>query len=185
MSVSARFKVNGLRELRELLRKKLDDMRNLGTPLARAATLMYQGVMKNFRDETDGENEWAPLSPMTLALRRNKNKSSVKILQNSGYLRLTVMPDVGKNYVSVGTNVAYGWLMQRGGKVQTPEMDIYPRRAKALRFMVGGQVRFARHVHIPSRTATVPARPFITMTDNTQNRIVNMFLRWVEEGLEG
>jgi hypothetical protein len=51
---------------------------------------------------------------------------------------------------SVRPTVVYARIQEKGG-------DIYPVRAKMLRFAVDGQARFAKHVHLPARPYMAPA----------------------------
>jgi phage gpG-like protein len=55
---------------------------------------------------------------------------------------------------TVGTNVPYGVMWETTGK---PAQTIRPKRAKALRFEIGGEVLFRKSVTIPAQ----PPRPFL------------------------
>jgi hypothetical protein len=57
----------------------------------------------------------------------------------------------------IGTHVDYGVAWETG--FTRPAMTIVPRRAKALRFEVGGQVLFRKRVNLPSKSFA--ARPFL------------------------
>lgn len=58
---------------------------------------------------------WAPLSPVTLALRRKgKGAGSAKPLLDTGRLANSITHRVGHNYVEVGTNVIYARMQQMG-----------------------------------------------------------------------
>ena len=57
----------------------------------------------------------------------------------------------GRAESSVAPHTVYARIQQLGG-------DIYPVRAKVLRWKVGRQYRYARHVHLP-------ARPYMVVTD--------------------
>ena len=54
-------------------------------------------------------------------------------------------------------DVKYARIWEMGGTI--PEHDIYPDKAQALAFMIGGHQVFAKHVHMPART--VQARSFL------------------------
>lgn len=56
----------------------------------------------------------------------------------------------GRAVSSVAPHAVYARIQQLGG-------DIYPVRAKVLRWKEGGRYRYAKHVHLP-------ARPYIVMT---------------------
>jgi len=76
----------------------------------------------------------------------------------TGRLRQSISAvSVGFGRVKVGTNVSYARIHEFGGK--TAPHDIYPRRARALHFTIGGQEIFARVVHHPG--SNIPARPYL------------------------
>lgn len=54
-------------------------------------------------------------------------------------------------------DVVYARIVNDGGRI--PPHIIRPRRAQALRFVIGGQVVYAKVVHHPG--STVKARPFL------------------------
>lgn len=56
---------------------------------------------------------WAPLSPVTLALRR-KGGAGAKPLLDTGRLANSITSQVGSNYVDVGTNVIYAAFQHFG-----------------------------------------------------------------------
>jgi phage gpG-like protein len=176
--IRATFSVNGIKELSERLRNKLAELKNKATPLSQASIIMYQAVMRNFREESDGKAPWKDLSPLTIALRRNKNKSSIKKLQDTGRLRMSIFPDIGENYASVGTNVTYARTQHAGGKTTTPRIVIAPKRGKVLSFMIGGRRVFAKYVIQPPRQVTIPARPFMVMRGEDESRIIRLFTKW-------
>lgn len=58
---------------------------------------------------------------------------------------------------TLGTHVDYGVAWEVG--FTRPSMTIVPKRAKALRFEVGGRVLFRKRVNLPSKSFA--ARPFL------------------------
>lgn len=165
--------------------KKLEKLKNQNKELAerridflkRVATIMFQSVMQNFREEGTDKEKWKPLSPFTLAMRQKKKKGSVKILQDTGRLRNSIFPVIGYNYAAVGTNVEYAKIHQFGGKIRLPAMTIYPVRKKALRFVVDGEEVFAKKAEIPARTVKIPKRPFLWLRESHKERIINLAKR--------
>jgi len=81
----------------------------------------------------------------------------------------------GKAASSVAPHTVYARIQQLGG-------DIYPVRAKVLRWKEGKKYRYARHVHLP-------ARPYIVMTDarrrDCRSAAVAAVERVVREALGG
>jgi hypothetical protein len=56
-----------------------------------------------------------------------------------------------------GTNVEYGRAWELG--FTRPSVTIFPKRAKALRFQIGGKTVFAKRATLPPKT--FPARPWL------------------------
>ncbi len=81
----------------------------------------------------------------------------------SGALQASIVADVSTDpdgvVVSVGSNgdVKYAAIQEYGGK--TSAHEILPDKARALAFMIGGTLRFAKSVHHPG--STIPARPYL------------------------
>ena len=87
----------------------------------RIGIYMVGRVARTFQAEgaRDEHPKWKELSPLTLILRRNKNKSSIKILSDTGTLRRSIVYSADKNKVEIGTNVDYASIHQEGGMVTT------------------------------------------------------------------
>ena len=132
---------------------------------------MLGSIDRNF--EMQGRpSRWTPLAPSTIAGRRNKNKKSIKILQDTGLLRGSITYKADKNTLAVGTNVHYAPYHQFGAKI--PAMTIVPRRAKALRFMIGDKVVYATKVK--QKAKIIPARPFLLFQEEDKEIIGDIFL---------
>lgn len=146
--------------------------------LKQIGELMVASIHKNF-EEQGRPTKWAPLSPMTLAMRRNKDKSSIKILQDTGRLRNSITYDAtrsGGTAVAIGTNVKYGKIHQYGGKVNIPAITIVPKKAKALRFVINGKVVFAKSVYQKARVAVIPQRKFLQFQEQDISDIREVLL---------
>lgn len=74
------------------------------------------------------------------------------LLRSKIYVRM-----IGAFSAVLGDPVEYASAVENGATIQRPE--IRPKRAKALRFVVGGKVVFAKRVK--ARTIRVPAYPFL------------------------
>lgn len=68
-----------------------------------------------------------------------------------------IQPDGSEFTGRVGSNVKYAAIHEMGGVI--PAHRVVPRKAHALRFIVAGQVVFARYADIPA--ITMPARPYL------------------------
>lgn len=85
-----------------------------------------------------------------------------KTLIDTARLMRSITMKVAARSVSWGTNVKYAGIQHLGGRI--PGRTIYPKRAKALRWIdKAGNVRFAKKVTIgPTQ---MPARPFLVIQD--------------------
>lgn len=86
------------------------------------------------------------------------NRARVLAPVRTGRLRSSIRAEPPRFFslrgvVSVGSDLEYAGFVNDGTRPHT----IRPRRAKALRFVVGGQVVYARVVHHPGTRA----RPFL------------------------
>lgn len=176
------FNKKDLEKINGVIKKQFDRVENLQPFLKSVSILMYQSVMRNFREEGTDKEKWKPLSALTIALRQQKKKGDIKILQDTGYLRNSITPIVTKDSAIVGTNVEYAPLHQFGGKVEIPARLIIPKKKKVLRFVVDGKVIFAKKVYQPKRIAKVPARPFLWIRKEYQEKIFELARRWFGKG---
>jgi hypothetical protein len=85
------------------------------------------------------------LTGRVLKVRTGRLRSSIGHGAPGSVSRQETTPSTSIYYV--GTNVSYGVAWERGIAAK----DIVPVRAKALRFMVGGEVIFRKRVHIPAQ----------------------------------
>jgi len=167
-------------EIRALLKKAGDKAKDLRIPLKRSGILMLGSIDKNFRAE-GRPTKWAPLSPMTIAMRRKKGKGA-KILQDTGHGRGSIVYKVVSNQeVQIGTPLKYMEKHQTGGTINIPARDIYPVNAKALHWVSDGKDVFAMHVHQDARTAKIPQRKFLLFQEEDEKNIVKIFTEYLEE----
>lgn len=114
-------------------------------------------------DRIRAELEKAMLRSMiNLSGHVKQNKLSGQVLNvRTGTLRRSVTHKVtgSKSGVVgiVGTNVKYAAIHEFGGR--TAAHDIFPKRAKALHFKIGGKDVFAKRVR--HRGSTMPERSFL------------------------
>jgi phage gpG-like protein len=105
----------------------------------------------------------------------------------SGALQASIVASVSVDAdsvsVSVGSegDVKYAAIQEYGGK--TAAHDIAPQKAKALAFLMGGTLRFAKSVHHPG--SVIPARPYLgSALDEMRDEILDT-LGAAAESLEG
>jgi len=169
-------------EIRALLKKAGDKAKDLRVPLKRSGILMLRSIDKNFRVEGRPE-KWAPLSPMTIAMRRKEGKGA-KILQDTGMGRGSIVYNVVSNQeVQIGTPLKYMAKHQTGGTINIPARDIYPVRARVLHWVDPGTGEdvFAMHVHQKERTARIPQRKFLLFQEDDKQNIVKIFIEYLKE----
>lgn len=126
---------------------------------------------------------WAPLKPSTLARKKIK-----KILTETSHLRGSIRYQLqGKTAVAIGTNKVYAAIHQLGGTVshRARAAVVHFRKyaggknkGKVL-FSKASKATFAQKIMKGGYTATIPARPFLGISDSDTikiSKIVNLFL---------
>ncbi|WP_435640328.1 phage virion morphogenesis protein [Micavibrio aeruginosavorus] len=87
-------------------------------------------------------------------------------LKKSGRLFSSITHNATSTGVEWGTNVVYAGIHQFGG-------DIKPKTKKALAFRIGGKF-------IRVKKVTIPARPFLGLSDKDRNGIADVVEDWVQ-----
>ena len=176
------YEIKNDKKVRALLKKSGNKAKDLRIPLKRCGILMLRSIDKNFRAE-GRPKRWAPLSPMTIAMRRKKGKGA-KILQDTGHGKGSIVYKVISNQkVQIGTPVSYMRIHQEGGSIKIPARDIYPVKARALHWVDPdtGEDVFAMHVHQKERMAKIPQRKFLLFQEEDEKNIVKIFTEYLEE----
>jgi len=174
------YEIKNDEKVKALLKKAGNKAKDLRIPLKRCGILMLSSIDKNFRAE-GRPKKWAPLSPMTIAMRRKEGKGA-KILQDTGHGKGSIVYKVVSNQkVQIGTNLGYMKIHQEGGSIKIPARDIYPVKAKALHWVSDGKDVFAMHVHQKARTAKIPQRKFLLFQKEDKTNIVKVFTEYLEE----
>ena len=88
-----------------------------------------------------------------------------KTLVKSAILKTSIRAEADKSGLAVGTNNIYAATHQFGVSGRT----IQPRKAKVLRFQIGGRWVSARTV-----TISIPARPFLGLSEEEDAEIKDM-----------
>lgn len=176
------YNISGDDKVKALLKQAGEKAKDLRVPLKRAGILMLGSIDKNFRAE-GRPTKWAPLSPMTIAMRRKEGKGA-KILQNTGMGKGSIVYKVVSNQeVQIGTPLDYMRKHQEGGSIKIPARDIYPVKARVLHWIDpgSGEDVFAMHVHQKERMAKIPKRPFLLFQEEDKINIVKIFTEYLEE----
>lgn len=180
MAVSIKYNID---DVRRFFERKEWLMFNLEPPLRMIATQMFRSVMRNFEEEGTDKEKWESLSPLTIFIkthRAHKRTQRWKILQDTGHLRQSIYPVIGRNFASVGTNVKYGKLHQFGGMSQPSRIEIggfYRRHPKDPEKKV-----YVRPYVMNIKSHRVPARPFLYMRKDTLEKINSIVSKWFFEG---
>jgi len=176
------YEVKNDEKVKALLKKVGNKAKDLRIPLKRCGILMLRSIDKNFRAE-GRPKRWAPLSPMTIAMRRKKGRGA-KILQDTGHGKGSIVYKVVSNQkVQIGTPLDYMRKHQEGGTIKIPTRDIYPVKARVLHWVdpKTGEDVFAMHVHQKARTAKIPQRKFLLFQEEDKKNIVKIFTEYLEE----
>lgn len=127
---------------------------------------------------------------MILAIKMTglvKQKLSGDVLKvRTGRLRrsihYTLENTTNRSTAIVGTNVEYAAIHEFGGTI--PAHVIFPKNKQALKFMMGGQVVFAKRVNIPA--VTMPQRSFLQSSlDQMMPEIKDTLTRTVNRVMKG
>ncbi len=176
-----------VRALLEKVKRRAEDP----APLMRQiAGIMADEVEENF--EKEGRPKWRPLRPSTIKARARKGHWPGKILQVSGKLAASITQKADATSAQVGTNRAYAAIQQFGGTIN------HSARERVLHFKqaVRGQVTFGRpgtgdkfakkskahyamKVQGKAYQQTIPARPFLVLTDGSLKKIRDKILDWL------
>jgi phage virion morphogenesis protein len=122
--------------------------------------VVLRSTRERFKTQTapDG-TAWAALQPW---YKREKPKNKNRILTLDGSLRgLLVSQVIGNKSVEVGSNRIYSAVHQFGATIK-------PKSGKLL--------AFRGHV---AKSVTIPARPYLGLSDADQNELVERTLDWL------
>lgn len=174
--------VEGIRNVQQKLKlsaDKLRDMRNFWKSVG--MYVQKQTIKERFDKEQSPEGaKWKPLAPATIKHRQKRHKTSImKILQDTGALRRSIAYEAGNNYVKVGSVLKYARIHQFGGIVEISRQGQYKRDHKNHRFKRKG------NSYSYSHKVTIPARPFLGLTQAEKIYITGMFTHYVKRHLLG
>ena len=120
--ISFNFDSEGIEETRKQINNILINLQNPADGFKIIANFMRSRVIEHFRSQKGKTAAWKPLSPVTIALRKQgsgkdkqgKKISSVDILRDTGNLYNSIQGRSGasitritKEYVEVGTTIFY------------------------------------------------------------------------------
>ncbi|SFU85430.1 phage virion morphogenesis (putative tail completion) protein [Paenacidovorax caeni] len=129
--------------------------------LAELGEYGLRSTRARFKSQTapDG-TAWAALQPW---YQREKRRNKSRILTLNGYLRGQMTWQlVGDRTVEIGSNLPYAAVHQFGATIK-------PRAARVL--------MFRGHV---AKSVTIPARPYLGLSDEDRSEIVERTLEWLQ-----
>jgi len=126
---------------------------------------------------------WRPLQPR---YARRKKYAKDKILTLDGYLGSGIHYQVtGDAEVEVGSNSKYAAIHQFGGTIEKPARQATVRyRSEAGRILFASKKELQateRQVTIPAHQVEMPARPFLGISAEDDQRIREIITGWVED----
>jgi phage gpG-like protein len=98
------------------------------------------------------------------------NRAGTSTLYRSGALERSIDYTASADSVVVGSGLVYARVHQEGGKIE-------PKTAKALAFMAGGRLVFAKSV-------TIDARPYLGLSPQDETDIIKAAEDWIAERLQ-
>lgn len=181
-SVDIRYDIaqfeRGIAELLDKLERREPLMREI-------AAAMAEAVEDNFNSE--GRPAWAGWSPAYA-----KRRAGGKILQRSGRLASSIVQLSDNDSASVGTNVKYARIHQEGGEItrKARQQTLHFRQnAKTgqvgQRFVKKSKSNFAQTVSVGAYRMTMPARPFLSLTDQDLDQIEETVSAYFSQIIEG
>lgn len=136
MKISVRYEgTPGTKKLQNKFRKLAASIKNRKPLFNRIGVQLLNAISENFQQQGHEGTPWAPLSQRTIAGRRNKNKSSIKILEDTGELRRSFASEATDAQVRVGTKKIYAPPHEYGYK-NIPERRMLPSKKMGLQLAV-------------------------------------------------
>ena len=159
------------------------EQRDRRKALATIGEKIVSATHQRFQDETgpDGKR-WQRLSPRTANKRTGKGRRGYnRILRDSLALSGDISSEADSEKVVVGTNIKYAAIQQLGGTIEKParRQTIYQRydaKSGSLnqRFVKPARSNFMRDVDVKAHTITIPARPYLGISDEDRKDILEI-----------
>ena len=156
------------------LRRVVRELNNPTPALKLVGALAQRAIARNFAKQTDPHGKpWARLAPATIAARRNKKKSSIKILIDTGQLKNSLGAadalQISDSEARIGTNVKYAAIHNFGAGARSSirrPADVLSAFVKPA--MIGGR-----------SFGAIPQREFMGVPADEQLKIVDALNRFV------
>lgn len=166
------------RQVLRAMRRLQEVAGNLRPALVNIGELLVRSTEDRFRDQQDPEgSSWAPLSAATL-----KRKKGNKILTESRRLRDSIVYHAAGDALQVGTNVVYAAVHQFGSGAEPAKIPAHERLVKQA---FGKQLRYPVWARVKgfSRQQNIPARPFLGVSADDREQILEILQDHIEMAL--
>lgn len=162
MRISYEIDKKEAQALRERVQDQLEALKDTRTPLAKMAIILYQSVMKNFAEQGNEKGKWQALSPFTIMARRRGKKGNIG----------RAMKTTGRPITDFNAKI-----LQDTGYMKA---SIYPKVEQNTAVVgLNGEEAVIGRVHQFGK-GRVPARPFLTLRPEYQERIVKIASDWLK-----
>ncbi len=154
------IQVEGLTRLRQKLKvtaDKLSHMRQFWSSVG--MYVQNQTIKERFNKEQSPDGQkWKPLAESTKKRKKRHKRGVMKILHDTGKLRESITYEAGNNSVKVGSVLKYTRIHQFGGTI---------------------------HFKKKRGSVTIPARPFLGVTEIEKEHITSMFRQYIKRHILG
>ncbi len=155
-----------------------------------------EAVQRNFRTQSAGlgGEPWAPLAKSTLRNKRRKNRKILQLRGQAGGLLGSITTAWDETYAEIGTYLVYAAIHQYGGVIEHgARTETFKRKrwgkdkfnkkgnlvAKKGQFQKGTSP--GKGFTFKSHSITIPARPYLTLTDRNHRQIVSEIAFYIGE----
>lgn len=142
----------------------------------------------NFRNQQSPDGvKWDLLTIPTINARRNKKKTSIKILQDTGRLKASFTTESDNKTAKIGSNVEYAAIHQYGGTINKNARSGYMYFGNN-KYGEYGLVKkkkaiLKKGVTYQSHTIVIPQRQMIGLTDAKKKRYSSMITNYIVKGV--
>ena len=154
------IQVEGLIRLRQRLKVTADKLQNMRQFWSSVGMYVQgQTIRERFNKEQSPEGQkWKPLADATKRRKKRHKRGQMKILHDTGELRRSIAYEAENNSVKVGSVLKYARIHQFGGTI---------------------------HFKKKRGSVTIPARPFLGVTESEKKHITSMFGQYIKRHILG
>lgn len=173
-------------EAQARLQEVLDRLDNRLPLFSEIGQLLADSARENFRKEAGPDGvPWTPLRPATIRARLRRGTAAIRILSERGHLSGSIHHEATNDEARIGATPAHAAIHQLGGTIQKPARaaKIYRMRGAdgrvGRRFVSKAEANHVTDVTIPAHSVTIPARPYLGVSDTDQQDILNAAEDWL------